>query len=91
MAVILINNDIMADLELNNPAFEITVQLQAGNQTLRIQPDETSDGVEYFICYAGENKLTQIRLDENSSWEQLWGELSQEDINAIGQSIKENR
>lgn len=81
----------MADLELNNPAFDITVQLAAESKTIRVQPDETSDGVEYFICYAQETKLTQIRLDQDGNWEQLWGELSQQDVDVIGQGIKENR
>lgn len=81
----------MADLELHNPAFELRVQLQGKAKTLQIQPDETSDGVEYFICSEGDQKLTQIRLNEDGEWEQLWGELSQQDIDAIGQGIKENK
>ena len=81
----------MADLELQNPAFDITVQLAAESRTIHVQPDETSDGVEYFICFADQTKLTQIRLDQDGQWEQLWGELNQQDINIIGQGIKETR
>lgn len=81
----------MADLELNNPAFDITVHLHGKEQTINVQPDETSDGVEYFICSTGDSKLTQIRLDEDQKWEQIWGELQQEEVNAIGKVIKEKK
>lgn len=79
----------MADLELHNPGFDIEANLDGGSKTIRVQPDETSDGVEYFICSTGDQQITQIRLDEDGNWEQLWGDLSQEDIDAIGERIKE--
>ena len=78
----------MADLELHNPEFEITVPINGANQTIQVQPDETSDGVEYFICKSEGQQLTQIRKDEDSKWEQMWGELSQEDIDSIGYKIE---
>ncbi|RAJ29618.1 hypothetical protein [Pedobacter cryoconitis] len=78
----------MADLELHNPEFEITVELNGANQTIQVQPDETSDGVEYFICKSKGEQLTQIRRDEDGKWEQLWGDLSQEDIDSIGHKIE---
>jgi hypothetical protein len=79
----------MADLELHNPGFDIEANLDGGSKTIRVQPDETSDGVEYFICSTGDQQITQIRLDEDGNWEQLWGDLSQKDIDAIGERIKE--
>jgi len=79
----------MADLELNNPEFDIVVELDGTSKTVKVQPDETSDGVPFYKCYSGEDLLTQIRLDEDNKWEQMWGELKQEDIDAIGEVIAE--
>jgi len=78
----------MADLELHNPEFEITIELNGTNQTIQVQPDETSDGVEYFICKADNEQITQIRKEEKGSWEQLWGKLNQDDIDNIGHAIE---
>lgn len=78
----------MADLELHNPEFEITANIEGTDTTITVKPDETSDGVEYFICSAAGQKITQIRLDEDNQWEQMWGELSLEAVNAIGEAIK---
>lgn len=78
----------MADLELHNPEFEITIELNGTNQTIQVQPDETSDGVEYFICKSDGEQITQIRKEEKGSWEQLWGKLNQDDIDNIGHAIE---
>ena len=78
----------MADLELHNPEFEITAALNGTSQTIQVQPGETSDGVEYFICKSEGEQLTQIRKDEDGQWEQLWGDLSQDDIDSIGHQIE---
>lgn len=78
----------MADLELHNPEFEITIELNGTHQTIQVQPDETSDGVEYFICKSDDEQITQIRKEENGSWEQLWGKLNQDDIDHIGHAIE---
>jgi hypothetical protein len=78
----------MADLELHNPEFEITIELNGTHRTIQVQPDETSDGIEYFICKSDGEQLTQIRKEENGSWEQLWGELSQEEIDSIAEAIE---
>jgi hypothetical protein len=78
----------MADLELHNPEFEITVELNGTNKTIQVQPDETSDGVEYFICKFDGEQITQIRKEGNGRWEQLWGNLNQNDINIIAHAIE---
>ncbi|WP_158796631.1 hypothetical protein [Pedobacter sp. L105] len=80
----------MADLEENNPGFDISVQLDGENKNITVQPDETSDGVEYFICKVGDDQITQVRFD-NGKWDQLWGELSQEEVDAIGHEIEQEQ
>lgn len=79
----------MADLEINNPEFDITVELDGAGKTIRVKPEETSDGVPYYSCYSGDTQLTQVRLDEDGNWDQMWGELQQADVDAIGKVIKE--
>lgn len=77
----------MADLGTRNPDFKIEVSLNGQQRQLHVKPDETSDGIEYFIVFDDENELTQIRLESEGKWEQLWGELSQQDVNTIGEAI----
>lgn len=81
----------MADLELHNPEFDIVINLGGQSKTITVKPDETSDGVEYFICKSGDEQITQIRLDEDQNWEQLWGELSDEEVATIGEAIEEKQ
>jgi hypothetical protein len=78
---------IMADLGTRNPEFDIEVSLNGQQKNIHVKPDETSDGVEYFICFDDENELTQIRLETEGNWEQMWGELSKTDVDAIGEAI----
>ncbi len=78
----------MADLEEHNPEFEITVTLKGESKALRVQPNETSDGVEYYNCSDGEGQITQVRMDEDG-WHQLWGDLDQEDVDEIGSMIEQ--
>lgn len=77
----------MADLGTNNPEFKIGVLLNGQERNLHVKPDETSDGIEYFVVFDDENELTQIRLEAEGKWEQMWGELSEEDVNTIGEAI----
>ena len=81
----------MGDLELHNPEFNISINLDGESKTISVNPAETSDGVEYYNCLVGSKQITQIRLNENQNWEQLWGDLSDEEVNAIGESIEQNR
>ena len=79
----------MAELELNNPEFEIQVVLDDTSKILSVKPDETSDGVAYYNCMQDGKQLTQLRLDEEDNWEQIWGDLDQTEVDAIGTAITE--
>ncbi|PIH04214.1 hypothetical protein CS542_01175 [Pedobacter sp. IW39] len=52
--------------------FEITAAINGANQTIQVQPDETSDGVS-ILSVNRRSAATQIRKDEDSKWEQMWG------------------
>jgi len=81
----------MADLELHNPEFDIVAYLSGEQKTINVKPDETSDGVAYFVCSTGDHELTQIRKEESGEWEQMWGELSQPEIDSIGKAIEQKQ
>lgn len=81
----------MGDLELRNPDFEITVNLNGNEKTIIVQPAETSDGIEYYKCNSTEQEITQLRQDEDGKWEQLWGTLSLPEIDAIGTVIAQKK
>ena len=78
----------MGELESNNPEFEVLVNLDGSDQTILIKPEETSDGAEYYNCMLGGKQLSEIREDVKGEWEQLWGNLTQAKVNAIGKAIK---
>ncbi|MET3113768.1 hypothetical protein AAKU52_001497 [Pedobacter sp. CG_S7] len=78
----------MPEFEVHQPEFEIQVNLNGADETLTVKPEETSDGVSFYSCLLHSKPLTQIRWDENGSWEQLWGHLHQPEINIIGAAIK---
>lgn len=78
----------MGELETNNPPFEVEVSLNGNTQTVSVKPEETSDGDTYYSCTLAEHEVTQIRSDEKDQWEQLWGKLPQQQVDAIGKAIK---
>jgi hypothetical protein len=81
----------MTDLAKHNPEFNIDVTISGQQSSIVVKPQETSDGVEYFICYNGEEEITQVRKDSGEKWEQMWGELSEEDVDAIGAEITKQK
>lgn len=81
----------MGELETHNPEFELNIDLKGQPKTVLVKPDETSDGVEYYVVKSEGKQITQIRLDEDNNWEQLWGELSREEVTAIGEAIEKTK
>jgi len=81
----------MAELSTHNPEFDIEASLQGTAQTIHVKPDETSDGVEYFICFKGDAQLTQIRLEGKDTWAQLWGDLSDQEVQELGKAITNHK
>ena len=44
---------------------------------LQIQPDDTTDGVPYFICETNGVEISRLRRDEHNAWEQIWGDFNE--------------
>lgn len=70
-------------------SFEITVDIAKKQRKLNIIPQETTDGAPYYICREHEQHLSEIRKESNGNWVQLWGDLEEQNIQAIGQAIDE--
>lgn len=72
--------------------FDISVNIDSnGNKTfeLQVQPEETTDGVPYFVCKTNGVEISQLRKNEDNEWEQLWGDLNEETVQSIGKAIEE--
>lgn len=70
-------------------SFEIVVNIAEKQKRLNIIPQETTDGAPYYICRENEQHLSEIRKESNGNWVQLWGDLEEQSIQAIGQAIDE--
>jgi hypothetical protein len=81
----------MTDLEKHNPEFTIEVSLNGQQERIVVKPQETSDGVEYFLCFKGDEQVTQVRKDNGDKWEQMWGDLEDDEVNAIGKEITKQK
>lgn len=82
--------DTMKNQNEHPEEFEIQVSLSGKDTAIRVKPDETSDGAPYFICDVSGNTITQLREETEGGWEQLWGELDEQEIATIGKAIKHN-
>lgn len=49
-----------------------------------VTPTETTDGQPFYICKLGDQEA-QLRREDK--WEQIWGELSPEQVDQIGKAI----
>ncbi|WP_432708615.1 hypothetical protein [Pedobacter sp.] len=78
----------MTEFESQNPEFKIEVDFDGRTQPFQVRPEETSDGVTYYSCQQGGKTVTQLRPNEKGQWEQIWGTLSPQQIDALGAVIK---
>lgn len=71
----------------NGRAFSVQARVDGQMQEVSVLTSETTDGVTFYNCRIHESEITQIRKDEQI-WKQIWGNISQEDVNAIGEAIE---
>jgi len=76
---------------MNSPHidFYIIANIDGEEKHLKVIELETTDGVPYYSCFIGDNEITQLRNEIYGKWEQLWGNLSSETVNHIGEKILE--
>jgi hypothetical protein len=78
----------MTEFESQKPEFAIEVDFDGRSQSFQVKPEETSDGVAYYSCLQEGKTVTQLRTNEKGEWEQIWGKLSPQQIDALGAVIK---
>lgn len=66
--------------------FEIEAAIGDKRQKIQVDMAETTDGVPYYKCSTSGKELTQIRK-EDQRWTQIWGELPEAEVTAIGKLI----
>lgn len=71
----------------NGREFSVQARVNGRMQEVLILTSETTDGVTFYNCRINGNEITQIRKDEQV-WKQIWGDISPEDVNAIGEAIE---
>ncbi|WP_134089119.1 hypothetical protein [Olivibacter sp. XZL3] len=70
-------------------SFEINAEIGGTAKTLRVEQQETSDGAPYYVCFDNDQHIAEIRKESNDHWVQLWGELDEPSISAIGKAIEQ--
>lgn len=80
----------MGRSEIHDETFEVGVFLNESQKTVSVKPEETTDGAEYFNCRQSGETITQIRQDKDGSWDQIWGTLDNETVQAIGKAISKH-
>ncbi|MBG6234613.1 hypothetical protein IWX76_001168 [Pedobacter sp. CAN_A7] len=78
----------MTEFESQNPEFTIEVDFDGHSQSFQVKPEETSDGVSYYSCLQEGKTVTQLRTNEKGQWEQIWGKLSPQQVEALGAVLK---
>ncbi|WP_157558239.1 hypothetical protein [Niabella aurantiaca] len=73
-------------METGKEQFSIEATIGGKRTQIQVTPAETTDGVAFYKCTAGSDEITQIRNDEGF-WKQVWGDLSDEEVKAIGAVI----
>lgn len=68
----------------------ITVNLDNVSHKIEVKQEENSDGAAYYYCELNGKRITQIRKDDKNQWHQLWGNLDDISITAIGEAIDQH-
>lgn len=67
--------------------FEIAIDIQGKRKNLTVTTEETTDGAPYYVCLDQNENLAEIRKESQGEWAQLWGDLDEKSIQAIGKAI----
>jgi hypothetical protein len=70
-------------MENNKKPFTIEATVNGKSQQVQVATEETTDGVDFYKCSINGTEITQVRK-EVEGWKQIWGDLSQEEVNNIG-------
>lgn len=74
-------------METSERIIEIAIGGPFRDQSLTIEPDETTAGLTSYHCYLNGASITQLRRDPSGKWTQLWGELPAATVQRVGEAI----
>jgi hypothetical protein len=74
-------------VQTDESSFEINIHIAGSSRRLTVSPQETTDGAPYYVCLENQNQIAEVRKESNGDWVQLWGDLDEQSITAIGQAI----
>ena len=79
-------------MEKSTANFEISIPLGQTTTKWLVKPKDTTDGVPVYYCMDTSNDKStscQIRKEPTGEWVQIWGNLSQHEIDKIGKAIEQ--
>ncbi|WP_304064729.1 hypothetical protein [Pedobacter glucosidilyticus] len=72
--------------DMNQEPIHLKIRLDGEETQLNAKKEETTDGISFFKIEQQGKLITQIRKIDNK-WEQLWGDLNQQQIDEIGTAL----
>ena len=66
--------------------FSISLKKNGEEQNVNVAIEASTDDVDTYVCYLDNERITQIRKD-GRQWKQLWGQLSQSEVDGLGNQI----
>jgi len=77
-------------MEKSENTFEITLKSHLMDKPVLVQSEQTTDGVPVYHCFLKERSISQLRQEPSGEWTQIWGDLSPEVVQQLGDSIMQH-
>ena len=71
--------------------FEINATDRLKDKQVLVRPEQTTDGIPVYHCFADGRSIGQLRRESTGEWTQIWGDLTPELIQQLGDSITTHR
>jgi hypothetical protein len=71
---------------MQNDHFSVSFIRGNNNHTVQVHTEPSTDDADTYICHLNGERITQVRKDMGQ-WKQLWGNLTEPEIQQIGQAI----
>ncbi|MEC3881669.1 hypothetical protein [Parapedobacter sp. 10938] len=75
-------------MKKSEDVFEIEITEGSLSKRLVIRPAHTTDGIPVYQCHLQDgSSVCELRRETSGEWVQLWGNLSDDSVNRIGDAI----
>lgn len=68
-------------------SFELLISGLFDGRTITVEPRETTDSIPIYHCYVDGKNISELRQEPAGKWVQIWGDLSAEIAQQIGEAI----